>query len=57
MHGTGLIPYVATFMGIETPDLKVRWYEKLRREMHALILLYLDLRKSPQLLGGSNAGI
>lgn len=56
IHGTGLIPYVATFLDCETPDIKIGWYEKMRRGIHALILLFLEIRSSPQLLGGSNAG-
>ena len=57
VHGTGLIPYVATFMDVETPDIKVSLYEKIRREIHGAILLFLEVKNSPQLLGGSNAGI
>ena len=58
VHGAGLIPYCASFMkGIETPDLKVSLRERARREMHGLIILYHELRNSPQLLGGSHAGI
>ena len=56
VHGKGFLPYLATFLGIETPDIKVRWYEKLRRELHALALLYLELRNSPNYIGGFNAG-
>ena len=55
VHGTGLIPYCATFMDIETPDIKISFYEKVRREVHALILLFLELSGSPQILGGFNA--
>ena len=57
VHGTGLIPYIATFLDCETPDIKVSLYEKIRREIHGAILLFLEVRNSPQLLGGSNAGI
>ena len=57
VHGTGLIPYIATFLNCETPDVKVSIFEKARRELHALILLFRDIKNSPQLLGGSNAGI
>lgn len=56
VHGTGLVPYVATFLGCETPDIKVSFWERVRREAHALLLLFLELR-SPQLLGGLNAGV
>lgn len=57
VHGTGLLPYTATFFpGIDTPDIKVGWYEKARRDACELALLYATLR-SPQLLGGSHAGI
>jgi len=53
VHGKGLLPYCATFMkGVETPDIKVTLYEKLRRELHALILLYLEFRKTPNYIGG-----
>lgn len=55
VHGTGLIPYIATFMGIETPDVRVSLLERLRRNLHAVGLLYSFLR-TPQLLGGLNAG-
>lgn len=57
VHGRGLLPYCSTFLGVETPDVKINWYEKLRREVHAVILLFLQIRNSPQLLGGSNAGV
>ena len=59
VHGTGLIPYCASFLGCETPDLKVGWLEKnIRRPLGSLQALYTLLRKSPQLLGGlSHAGI
>ena len=57
VHGTGLIPYIATFMDVETPDIKVSLYEKLRRKVHAAMLLFTEVKNSPQLLGGSNAGI
>lgn len=56
VHGTGLIPYCATFLGVETPDIKIGWLEKIRREIHASILLFRAIKNSPQLLGGSNAG-
>mgnify|MGYP001563716924 CR=1 FL=1 len=57
VHGTGLIPYVATFLDVEAPDVKVTWYERVRREVHAAVLLFLEVRNSPQLLGGSHAGV
>ena len=57
VHGTGLIPYVASIMKFETPDLKVSLYEKIRREVYGFARLYQELRSSPQLLGGSHAGI
>ena len=57
VHGTGLIPYVATFMDVETPDVKVGLFERIRREVHAVILMFLEIKNSPQLLGGSNAGV
>ena len=58
VHGTGLIPYCATFMaGVKTPNIKVSLYEKIRRELHMVILLFLTARNSPQLLGGSHAGV
>jgi len=56
VHGTGLIPYIATFLDIETPDMKVSVYERMRRHLHGLLLIYRYLRNSPQLLGGFNAG-
>lgn len=55
VHGTGLIPYTATFMqGVKTPDIKVGWYEKnIRRPIHSVLSLYTILRSShPQILGG-----
>ncbi len=55
VHGTGLIPYVATFMDCETPDIHIGLVEKLRRWIHGLIVLFLEIKNSPQLLGGSNA--
>lgn len=57
VHGTGLIPYTATFLDCETPDIKVTIFEKLRRHIHGLILLYLFLRNSPNYLEASHAGI
>lgn len=57
VHGTGLIPHIATFMDCETPDLKVTVYEKLKRKVHAVLALFIELRNTPQLLGGSNAGV
>ncbi len=57
VHGRGLLPYCATFMeGVQTPDIHVSLYEKLRRELHALILLYLEFRGTPNYIGGFNAG-
>lgn len=56
VHGTGLIPYVSTFMDIETPDIRLSWYEtRIRRPIHSVLALFDLLRTSPQLLGGSNA--
>jgi hypothetical protein len=56
VHGKGFLPYTATFLGVETPDIKVSLYEKMRRELHALILLYLEFRNTPNYIGGFNAG-
>lgn len=56
VHGKGFLPYTATFLGVETPDIHVSLYEKLRREIHALILLYLEFRNTPNYIGGFNAG-
>ena len=56
VHGTGLLPYTATFIGVETPDMKVGLAERIKRRIHAAIVLFLELKNSPQLLGGSNAG-
>jgi hypothetical protein len=56
VHGKGFLPYTATFLNVETPDLKVTLYEKLRRELHALVLLYLEFRNTPNYIGGFNAG-
>ena len=33
IHGTGLVPYAATFMGVETPDIKVNFKEKMWRKL------------------------
>ena len=56
VHGKGFLPYTATFIeGVETPDIKVSLYEHARRAVHHAILAFLDMKKSPQLLGGSNA--
>ena len=57
IHGTGLIPYVATFLGVETPDVKVSFWEKVRREIDGALSLFFEVRNSPQLLGGSYAGV
>lgn len=58
VHGTGLIPYCATFLDCETPDYPVSWYErKVRRQIHSVLALFDLLRTSPQLLGGSNARV
>lgn len=59
VHGTGLIPYTATFMGIETPDIKLSFYEKhIRRPIHSVLALWALIQSSDhQLLGGANAGI
>ena len=56
VHGTGLIPYLATFMGCETPDMKVGILEQMRRNIHSALELYATLRE-PQLLGGLHAGV
>ncbi len=57
VHGKGFLPYTATFIkGVLTPDITVSLYEKLRRELHALILLYLEFRNTPNYIGGLNAG-
>lgn len=57
VHGTGLIPYISTFMDVETPDIKLSWYEThIRRPIHSVLSLYAYL-VSPQLLGGSNARV
>lgn len=54
VHGTGLIPYVATFLGCETPNMKVSIYERyIKRPLHSVISLFLELRATPQLLGGN----
>lgn len=56
IHGTGLAPYAATFLGVETPDIKISWYErKIRRPIHGVLALFDEIRTSPQLLGGSYA--
>lgn len=56
VHGSGFLPYTATFLNCETPDIKISLYERLRRMTHTLILLFLELKNPPQLLGGSHAG-
>lgn len=58
VHGTGLIPYLATFLGCETPDIKVGWMEKrLLRPVQSIRALYALLRFAPTTLETSNAGI
>lgn len=59
VHGTGLIPYTATFLNVETPDIKLSVYEKyLRRPVHSLLALYEVLRNTqPPLHGGFYAGV
>ena len=58
VHGTGMFPYAASFLkGIETPDIHVGIAEKIKRAIHGAIVLFLEVKKSPQLLGGSNAGV
>jgi hypothetical protein len=57
VHGTGLIPYVATFMDVETPDLKISQFERhIKRPIHALLALYDSLRSTPHYMEASNAG-
>lgn len=57
VHGQGFLPYTATFLGIETPDIKIGFYEKnIRRPIHSVLALYDSLRSTP-LHGGSYAGI
>ena len=58
VHGKGLIPYIATFLDVKTPDIRVSWFEKnIRRPIHSVLSLYTILRSSnPQILGGSYAG-
>ena len=58
VHGTGFMPYTATFLGVETPDIKVSFYEKrIRRPIHSVLSLYYLLRNTPPLHGGLHAGI
>lgn len=58
VHGHGLIPFTATFLGCETPDIKVGWAEKhLIRPWHSLHALYDLLRHSPTTLEISHAGV
>src|SRR6185436_11708283 len=42
VHGTGLLPYLATFLGVEAPDMKVSPWERLRREIHAVQLMFRE---------------
>jgi uncharacterized Rossmann fold enzyme len=57
VHGTGLIPFVATFLGIETADIKVGVFEKhIERPLHQLRALFDVIRSTP-LHGGSYVGI
>ena len=58
VHGKGFFPYCATFLGIETPDIRVSWYEQnIKRPVHSVLALYSYLRSAnPQLLGGNHAG-
>lgn len=45
IHGTGMLPYAASFMeGVATPDIKVNWLERIKRNVHGLIVLYLAIR-------------
>lgn len=39
IHGTGMIPYVASFMGIKTPDIKVSLRERLWRKLELCRML------------------
>lgn len=56
VHGTGLIPYCATFMdGIETPDITIGRYEKVRRKVHGVLAVFDALRTSPNYLEALNA--
>jgi len=49
VHGTGMFQYAASFMdGIETPDVKVNFLERLKRKVHGLIVIYLGLRGDPK---------
>jgi len=57
VHGSGLVPYLATFLGCETPDVRVGWMEKRLRPLHSLHALYELLRHSPTTLEPSHAGI
>lgn len=58
VHGTGLIPHLASFMDIPTPDIRLGWIERnLSRRFLSLHSLYMVLRTSPQLLGGFNARV
>lgn len=57
VHGKGFLPYTATFLGVETPDIKINFYEKrIRRPIHSVLSLYSILRSTP-LHGGSYACI
>jgi len=53
VHGHGLIPHVATFMNCETPDIEIRFLEKIRRRIDAVRYVFSEVKNSPQLLGGS----
>lgn len=57
VHGTGLLPYLATFLGdVETPDMHISWWEKsFKRKVYSVLALYTVLRTKPQLLGENYA--
>ncbi len=58
VHGKGFFPYCSTFLGVETPDIQINWYERnIRRPIHSVLALHAFLRSNIQLLGGSHAGI
>ena len=57
VHGSGFLPYTATFLGVETPDIRISHYERfIRRPIHSVLALYAVLRHTP-LHGGSYARI
>ena len=57
VHGTGLIPHVATFLDCDTPDIKIGRIERVTRRVQSALSVFFEVRNAPQLLGGSNAGI